>query len=352
MTPARPGNRCGCHDYHREHRRTTATLRQLEAALLGRGGRAAAPVVGLAVLVALTGCTRNDGPIEDGRLRVVASTSTYGDIAEASLGPEVDVVSIIDDASVDPRLYEPTESDAAAVAEADIILLNGGGYDDFLLSLARDHNPSALVIDAFGTSGFDPAAEHDDHVGWDDEFEKELEPDLSHVVANPLVWYHFGTISALADRLLETVAQFDDGWRDAVQGHTREFQSDLVEIQARADRLATRVSGSSLTTDGTSAYLLRAIGLSDRTPESFLTGSATVGIEELDVSETVTLLQDESIVVLAMTERTSMRRETLLESASSGGVEVMELRESMPAGLTYIEWMSSNLDALEAVVGG
>lgn len=326
-------------------------MRKPEAALLRRWVWLATPVAGLAVLVALTGCSWSSGPIDDGHLRVVASTSTYGSIAESSLGPEVDVLSIIDDASVDPRFYEPTESDAVAVSEADIILLNGGGYDDFLLSLAREHNPSALVIDAFGISGFDPAAEHDDHMGWDDEFEKEIEPDLSHVVANPLVWYHLGTVSALADRLFETVAQFDDGWRGAVQGHTREFQSDIAEIQARADRLAARTSGSSLTTDGTSAYLLRAIGLADRTPEVLLTGSASVGIEKPGFSQALSLLQDGSIDILAFTERPSPPRQLLLDSARTLGVDTVELRENLPGGQTYLEWMSSNLDTLEAVMG-
>ncbi len=74
-------------------------------------------------------------PAEDGTPTVVASTNIYGSIAEAVGGEMVTVESLITDPAADPHSYESTPADAATVAGADLVVLNGCGYDEFFINL-------------------------------------------------------------------------------------------------------------------------------------------------------------------------------------------------------------------------
>src|SRR6218665_4151030 len=104
----------------------------------------AAAATAVALAAAVTGCAASDDPTADGVIRVVASTNVYGDLARTVLGDAGEGTSIIDDASQDPHEYEADGRDALAISRADIVILNGGGYDEFmhtLLDAQGSHTP-------------------------------------------------------------------------------------------------------------------------------------------------------------------------------------------------------------------
>jgi len=66
-----------------------------------------------------------------GALPVVTTTTVFADIVRAVGGSRVSVSSIIP-AGVGPEDYEPRPDDAARLADAELIVSNGVGLDDFL----------------------------------------------------------------------------------------------------------------------------------------------------------------------------------------------------------------------------
>ncbi|MEJ1329642.1 zinc ABC transporter substrate-binding protein [Latilactobacillus sakei] len=56
--------------------------------------------------------------------------------AKAVLGKHGQVTSIINSPSLDPHSYEPTTQDAKKVAQADVVIENGLGYDQWLSKVA------------------------------------------------------------------------------------------------------------------------------------------------------------------------------------------------------------------------
>src|SRR5690242_16468116 len=93
----------------------------------------------------------------DTAVRVVASTNVYGSIVKAVGGDRVAVTSIIDSPDADPHDYESTPADAAAVKEAKLVVVNGGGYDDFATKLVDSAAVQPTVIDVVELSGLEPA---------------------------------------------------------------------------------------------------------------------------------------------------------------------------------------------------
>jgi len=92
------------------------------------------------VLAACSPAGASQSPAAEG-LRVVATTSVFADIVRAIGGNHVNVDSIVP-AGSGPEDYEPRPEDARKISEAELIVSNGVGLDDFLSG----------IIDAAGSA--------------------------------------------------------------------------------------------------------------------------------------------------------------------------------------------------------
>jgi ABC-type Zn uptake system ZnuABC Zn-binding protein ZnuA len=74
---------------------------------------------------------------EPDALRVVATTTVFADLVRQVGGTKVSVSSLVPKGG-EVHTFDPTPSDVAAVAEAQLIVANGLGLDDWLTTLASD----------------------------------------------------------------------------------------------------------------------------------------------------------------------------------------------------------------------
>ena len=120
-----------------------------------------AALAGFGLLLTGCGSPAASTPSADagGRIAVVTSTNVYGDIVEAIGGDKVNVAAIISRPSQDPHSYEANAQDRLTVSKAKLVVENGGGYDDFIHTLADDSNvPHENIISAVEVSGLAPEA--------------------------------------------------------------------------------------------------------------------------------------------------------------------------------------------------
>lgn len=96
--------------------------------------RVVAILVALLAVVAACGGTSSSPSAPASGFRVVATTSVFADLARLALGDTVQIDSIVP-AGIDVHTFEPAPSDAAKIAAADLILMNGLGLDDWVGSL-------------------------------------------------------------------------------------------------------------------------------------------------------------------------------------------------------------------------
>ncbi|HUZ19853.1 MAG TPA: zinc ABC transporter substrate-binding protein [Acidimicrobiales bacterium] len=109
------------------------------ALALGLGLASAAPAVSSTGATSQAGARRRPGTV----VQVVAAENFWGSIAAQVGGIHVDVHSIITNPNTDPHSYEPTPADARSIATAQLVIVNGVGYDPWA--------PELLAADA-GTS--------------------------------------------------------------------------------------------------------------------------------------------------------------------------------------------------------
>ncbi len=115
--------------------------------------------IGLATLLAAGGCQpagettlQDEMPeltavaLSNGeRLRVVATTSIVGDVVQQVGGEWIELTVLIP-RGVDPHAYEPTPQDAAALADADVIFVNGARLEAFMEPLLTSTGQEVAVV--------------------------------------------------------------------------------------------------------------------------------------------------------------------------------------------------------------
>src|SRR5919206_2441628 len=81
-------------------------------------------------------------------LRVVAAENFWGSVAAQLGGTKTAVVSVITSPATDPHDYEPTAADARTLAGAQLVIVNGIGYDPWAAKLLAANPVSGrLVLD-------------------------------------------------------------------------------------------------------------------------------------------------------------------------------------------------------------
>ena len=285
---------------------------------------------GVLALGAVAGCSSDEAAADDG-VRVVASTDVYGDLAQTIGGDRVEVTSVIDDPAADPHSYEASVRTQLAVSQADLVVENGGGYDDFMDTLLDATDADPEVLTAVDVAGLDADAE-----GF-----------------NEHVWYDLGAVSELTGRVADALAGIDPDGADAYAANALQLQEGIAGLVSRQEQARTTTEGAGVAiTEPVPGYLLDALGARDLTPPEF-----AEAVEEGDdvspavLRETLGLFTGGRVRALVYNEQSSgPETDQVLAAARDADVAVVGVTETLPAGEDYLSWMSDNLDAVVAAL--
>ena len=290
-----------------------------------------AGAVGVALAVggfAVNGCASTRESDRGGPPAVVASTDVWGSVAQAVAGDDARVSSIVTSGSADPHSYEASPSDAAAIADASIVVYNGGGYDPWVDAVLDNHR-DVPAVNAY--SLLDAAA-----VG-------EPQP------ANEHVFYDLGTAKAVANDLAAKLATADPGKADGYRSRAEEFGRRADEIQAAEQALRQARPGAAvIATEPVAHYLLQAAGLADKTPPGF-----TSAVEQdtdpapADLAAVLDLVQGREVAAVVFNDQTvTSATRRVRDAAQDAGVPVVGVTETLPAGNDYLTWQNDAVTRL------
>ncbi|MEV6349084.1 zinc ABC transporter substrate-binding protein [Actinoplanes sp. NPDC051851] len=292
--------------------------------------------LGLALVTMVAGCSTATDTDQGSSttLSVVASTDVYGDIARQIAGDEADITSIISDPSADPHSYEANSRTQLALAKADVVIENGGGYDDFVDTMLKAAgNADVTVLNAVEISGRTAPAGGE---------------------LNEHVWYDFPSIEKLTAQLVSTLSAKDPANAATFSANGTAFTTKLRQLESTEASIKSAHDGTAVAiTEPVPLYLLEASGLVDKVPSAF-----SEAIEEgTDVpakvlAETLELFSGKEVALLAYNAQTSgPETETVLAAAKAAGVAVVPVTETLPEGEDYLTWMAGNLSAIQTALG-
>jgi zinc/manganese transport system substrate-binding protein len=307
----------------------------------------AAGTAALAMAVAIAGCGQDEpaATTADSDVTVVASTNVWGSVASAVGGDEASVTSIIADPAGDPHSYQMTPKDVAELTGAQLVVFNGGGYDEFVEQALGDGDQGPRVIEAFAL------AEHETQPTTESSVPAETE---GHGHAeNEHVWYHLATVKAVADEIAEQLGEIRPEARDAFATNAKSFKDKLDGLSGQLDEIAQAHGGAKVAaTEPVAHYLIEDAGLDDVTPAEFVEA-----IEEetdppaaavADIQNQVTQHEVAAVIHNPQTETPVV--DDVLSKAREANVAIVDMTETLPAGQDYVTWMTDQISGLSSAL--
>lgn len=284
----------------------------------------------VAVAMAASACSTGATGAIPGLVNVVAGENFWGSIAAQLGGSMVSVHSVVTDPNADPHEYESSTTDARAFAEADLVVLNGAGYDDWGQKLL-DANSSShrTVLNIAQLLGRKPGD-------------------------NPHFWYNPAYVLTVADKITAEYKAIDS--RDSSYFDQQRSALTLA-LKPYTDRVAaikTRYAGSPIgSTESIFVYMSDALGLNLISPPEFMNAvaegtdppaSAVATFHDQVAGKQIKLL-------VYNVQASSALTASLKQLAQQQKIPLVGVTETLqPVGATFQDWQAAQLATLEAAL--
>ena len=277
---------------------------------------------------------------------VAVSVGQWSDLVERLGGACATVTTVVASSAVDPHSFEPDTADIAAFSGADLVVVNGAGYDGWAEAAVENLDPAPALVDVAAVAGL----EGEDHA------EETHSDEAGHGGADPHLWYEPEVLPEVAAAVTEELGAlspdaagyFDEqaaAWAEELQPYL-----DAVE-SLRAEAGGRTYAATETVFDRTAA----ALGLEDVTPEGYRRAAGNESEPAPgDLTAFETALTDGSVDVLVFNAQTSGSiPEQLRAAAEDAGVPVVEVTESpTDADGSFVAWQLAQLSALSDALDG
>ena len=198
-------------------------------------------------------------------LNVVATTTILADVAQ-NVGGDLAEVSSLLPPDADAHAYEPTAADTARVAQADMLLTVGAGYEAFLGRLIENAGEGVTTVEVsrglamlpLGLAGHehetaDEATEehgaHDPYLGVQGE-DFECEPhehdeseadDHTHGSCDPHVWMNPQNVIEWVNTIVDAFSAADPANADAYRTNGDAYIVELEALDAEIERIVADI---------------------------------------------------------------------------------------------------------------
>jgi zinc/manganese transport system substrate-binding protein len=323
--------------------------------------KAFAVIAAALTTVALTGCgtsvTEENEAAAESRPSIVTTTNVWSDIVGQVAGEFFDVTAIISDPAQDPHSYDATARDQLAITEADLFVMNGGGYDDFALILASTSNVEVFnvfeILESTDTEHGeeDHADEHGEEDHADEHGEEDHADEHAHASdGSDHIWYDLHLVEQAAISLAEKLGVLQpDNAQDFID-NAGAFVSDISVLEQRVQTLAD-INVHYFEAHPLATMLFTDLDYENLTPKG-LAEAEEAGLESAArvLADSRELISSGKLQFLAINEQvTSPTLEALKSLAEESGVPILKFDELLPDDTNYQEWMGSLLDSIAAV---
>ncbi len=287
-------------------------------------------IAGIAVTALLAVALQAPARAADAAIKLVAAENFYGGVARQIGGDAVEVLSVMSNPDQDPHLFETSPSVARELAAAQIVVYNGADYDAWMPKLLKAAmKPGRIVVVA---------------------------SDLVHKKAgdNPHLWYDPQTMPAVAKALAAAFARIDPAHAADYKARLAAFLASLKPVDEKIAAIRKKYAGVAVTaSEPVFGYMASALGLKMRNERFQI---AIMNDTEPRASDVAAFQRDlKAHKVKAMfynKQATDKIVQQLVALARAANVPVVGVTETVPPGMSFQQWMLSELAATEKALAG
>ena len=260
-------------------------------------------------------------------IQIVAAENFWGSLISQLGGTHVQVLSIVSDPNADPHEYASSTENARAIANADYIIVNGAGYDDWsnkLIGAGVKSNCKVLSVAKL--------------------IEKK-EGD------NPHFWYSPDYVNQTVKQMELDLISIDPANAAYYEQNYANLQLSLEQYQNRIAKIKHQFNGIQVAaTEDIFAYLAEPAGLNLISPPAFTQAVAEGNDPPIQsVVQFETQLKSGNVSLLVYNQQTiSPITEKMKKLTAEQGIPVVGITETIqPYDVYFQDWMNSELISIQ-----
>lgn len=276
----------------------------------------------LALVLTLTACsTKREANTNNHKVDIVTSTNIYANIAKNVVGKHGEVQAIIKNGDTDPHDFEPTTNSAKEVANANIVISNGLGYDDWMTKLAdsNDIHMTKVGEELMGLKQGD----------------------------NPHIWYNLDMPKKYVNYIVKRSSKIDPKHASYFRKNGQTYLNKIQSIKQLAAKIDAKHAKPVYVSEPVFDYALERCHFKIGNP------AFEEAVEnETDPSAQVVHNMQESIkhkkisFFVNNVQASSSTVNGMVKLANQNQIPVLKVRETMPNGTNYYHWMKNNYQNL------
>ena len=275
-------------------------------------------------------------------LKVVASFSILGDLAREVGGDRIELHTLVGPDS-DAHVYQPTPADAKTIAQANLVIVNGLGFEGWIDRLIKSSGYRGSIVRA--STGIKTLKlkhdEHDHGHGHDSD-------------VDPHAWQDLANAQRYVDNIAQALAKADPAGQSTYLANAEKYKQTIVALDGELKTAFNAIAKEKrkvVTTHDAFGYFSRAYGIAFISPVGINTDAEA---SAADIGRIIKQIRREKIPAVFMENISDPR---LLErirqesGAQIGGVLYSDsLSKAGGPAATYLEMMRHNAKTLASAL--
>lgn len=278
-------------------------------------------LMGMIMLLASACSNKDQAKTRSDKVSIVTTTNVYADIAKNVAGKYGSVQAIIKNSATDPHDFEPTTADAKKLTNANIIVANGLGYDSWMNKLASSVSKKPVLVgeDLMGLKKVD----------------------------NPHIWYDLDMPTKYVNYLVKRLSKLDKKHAAYFKENGDKYLAKIARVKQIAKSADKKNNKPVFVSEPVFDYGLEEAGykIGDKEFEEAIENGTDPSPKT--INKMTNEIKDKKIAFFVNnTQASSSTVKTFVKLAKENGVPVLNVRETIPNHMTYLDWMRENYQNL------
>ncbi len=278
-------------------------------------------LMGMIMLLASACSNKDQAKTKSDKVSIVTTTNVYADIAKNVAGKYGSVQAIIKNSATDPHDFEPTTADAKKLTNANIIVANGLGYDSWMNKLASSVSKKPVLVgeDLMGLKKVD----------------------------NPHIWYDLDMPTKYVNYLVKRLSKLDKKHAAYFKENGDKYLAKIAKVKQIAKSADKKNNKPVFVSEPVFNYGLEEAGykIGDKEFEEAIENGTDPSPKT--INKMTNEIKDKKIAFFVNnTQASSSTVKTFVKLAKENSLPVLNVRETIPNHMTYLDWMRENYQNL------
>ena len=274
-----------------------------------------------AIMLLTSACSNNSTADSSDKVSIVTTTNVYADIAKNIVGKYGTASAIIKNSATDPHDFEPTTADAKSLTKANIIVANGLGYDSWMNKLASSVNKKPVLVGE----------------------------DLMNLKKgdNPHIWYDLDMPTKYVNYLVKRLSKLDSKHKAYFEANGKKYLAKISQVKQLAKKADGKNKKPVFVSEPVFDYALEEAGykVGDKDFEKAVENNTDPSPKT--INQMTNDIKDKKIAFFVNnTQSSSSTVSTFVKLAKKNKIPVLNVRETIPNHMTYLNWMRENYQNL------